>query len=216
MNENNSDPNEGEKLEFSSGLICEFLEVAIHQILHSRSVYPKQVFVRKKKYHVPVYMSCNTEVNSYITSVLLSMKDFIKEKCIRQIIVNIKQQRKIVEKFVFELNHLNVICGLDDELLINLEQSLRGILLKLTTCTTVLKAISDEEKESRTFEVLILMQSFSAIDFLNKNNPKLTWSKAQLDISDASQEKIIPLKSITDSPLVQMQVFYVKSPKQVL
>jgi len=215
-----ADPNEHTKAEFASGLLCEFLEVAIHQILHARDVYPPQIFTRRKKYHIPVYMSSNAQVNKYITSVLLSLKAPLKAKAIKQVVVNIKQQDRITEKFVFELNHLSMICDLHDELLINLEQSLRAMLLKLATCATTLKPTSSssdaDDKNSRTFEVLVSMQGHTAIDVMNDGTSEPKWVKAQLDISDQSQEKITPLKSVTDSPLVQMQLYYVRNPKQVL
>ena len=38
----------------ASGILSEFLEVAVHSVLYTRELYPAGVFTRRKKYNVPV------------------------------------------------------------------------------------------------------------------------------------------------------------------
>jgi hypothetical protein len=46
------------KLCFSaSGILCEFLQVAIHGILYVHELYPLGAFERKRKYNVPIQAS---------------------------------------------------------------------------------------------------------------------------------------------------------------
>ena len=51
-----------------SRVFCEFLEVAVHQILFVRSVYPAELFERKRKYNVPVRQSRHKDLNDYIAN----------------------------------------------------------------------------------------------------------------------------------------------------
>jgi mitotic spindle assembly checkpoint protein MAD2B len=41
-------------------VFCEFVEIAIHCILHTRGLYPTGVFEKRKKYNVPVNVSIAT------------------------------------------------------------------------------------------------------------------------------------------------------------
>ncbi|RXM91588.1 Mitotic spindle assembly checkpoint protein MAD2B [Acipenser ruthenus] len=58
-------------------ILCEFLEVAIHLILYVREVYPSGIFQKRKKYSVPVQMSCHPELNQYIQDTLHCIKPLI-------------------------------------------------------------------------------------------------------------------------------------------
>ena len=48
----------------SADILCEFLEVAVHQILYNRELYPLGIFERKRKYNVPVQVIKTFLVNS--------------------------------------------------------------------------------------------------------------------------------------------------------
>ncbi|CAN0564148.1 unnamed protein product, partial [Ectocarpus sp. 12 AP-2014] len=49
--------------------LVEFLEAATHSLLHSRRAYPQDIFERRRKYGVPVWMSRHPELNAYISEV---------------------------------------------------------------------------------------------------------------------------------------------------
>ncbi|KAG5838727.1 hypothetical protein ANANG_G00226650, partial [Anguilla anguilla] len=61
-------------------ILCEFLEVAIHLILYVREVYPSGIFQKRKKYNVPVQMSCHPELNQYIQDTLHCVKPLIEKR----------------------------------------------------------------------------------------------------------------------------------------
>ncbi|CAN0369266.1 unnamed protein product, partial [Scytosiphon promiscuus] len=50
-------------------IVVEFLEAAIHTLLQSRRAYPQDIFERRRKYGVPVWMSRHPELNTYIYQV---------------------------------------------------------------------------------------------------------------------------------------------------
>lgn len=64
------------------GVVVEFLEVAVHVLLHSRKLYPEGIFHLKKKYGVPVHVSCNScyfvkIVRKLLNKFLLDFHNFI-------------------------------------------------------------------------------------------------------------------------------------------
>ncbi|CAM9153688.1 unnamed protein product [Ascophyllum nodosum] len=68
-------------------IINEFIEAAVHTLLHARRVYPQAIFERRRKYGVPVWMSRHPDLNDYIYQVLLRTKVFISQGIIRKVLV---------------------------------------------------------------------------------------------------------------------------------
>lgn len=60
-------------------VLSEFLEVAVHLILYVREVYPVGIFQKRKKYNVPVQMSCHPELNQYIQDTLHCVKPLLEK-----------------------------------------------------------------------------------------------------------------------------------------
>lgn len=54
-------------LEINRHFECASVEVAIHNILYARQVYPAELFVRRKKYNTPVFQSRHPALNEYIS-----------------------------------------------------------------------------------------------------------------------------------------------------
>ncbi|TKY87145.1 hypothetical protein EX895_003822 [Sporisorium graminicola] len=72
-----------------SGLI-DFLEVAFHTILCMRSVYPYDVFARRKKYSHPCYQSRHPGLNEYISRVLTALRSEIEKSTVSKVILVIR------------------------------------------------------------------------------------------------------------------------------
>ncbi|KAJ1028590.1 hypothetical protein NDA16_001756 [Ustilago loliicola] len=72
-----------------SGII-DFLEVAFHTILCMRSVYPYDVFARRKKYNHPCYQSRHPGLNEYISRVLTALRNEIEKSTVSKVILVIR------------------------------------------------------------------------------------------------------------------------------
>ncbi|SPO21940.1 related to mitotic spindle assembly checkpoint protein mad2b [Ustilago trichophora] len=72
-----------------SGII-DFLEVAFHTILCMRSVYPYDVFARRKKYNHPCYQSRHPGLNEYISRVLTALRSEIEKSTVSKAILVIR------------------------------------------------------------------------------------------------------------------------------
>ncbi|PSN52358.1 hypothetical protein C0J52_06715 [Blattella germanica] len=89
-------------------ILLEFLEVAIHNVLFIRNVYPAAIFVRRKKYGVPVQMSVHPYVNEYITECLKAVRELLKKNEVKKVTLTFSDRNKIpLERFVFDILDLN-------------------------------------------------------------------------------------------------------------
>uniref|UniRef100_A0A8C2N7S5 MAD2 mitotic arrest deficient-like 2 n=1 Tax=Cricetulus griseus TaxID=10029 RepID=A0A8C2N7S5_CRIGR len=95
-------------------VLSEFLEVAVHLILYVREVYPVGIFQKRKKYNVPVQMSCHPELNQYIQDTLHCVKPLLEKNDVEKVMVVIlDKEHRPVEKFVFEITQpplLSIRC----------------------------------------------------------------------------------------------------------
>uniref|UniRef100_A0A3P8SQJ3 Mitotic spindle assembly checkpoint protein MAD2B n=1 Tax=Amphiprion percula TaxID=161767 RepID=A0A3P8SQJ3_AMPPE len=120
-------------------ILCEFLEVAIHLILYVREVYPSGIFQKRKKYNVPVQMSCHPELNQYIQDTLHCVKPLIEKNDAEKVVVVIMdKEHHPVERFVFEISQPPLLSISSDTLLSHVEQLLRAFILKISVCDAVL------------------------------------------------------------------------------
>uniref|UniRef100_A0A8B9M9I3 Mitotic spindle assembly checkpoint protein MAD2B n=1 Tax=Accipiter nisus TaxID=211598 RepID=A0A8B9M9I3_9AVES len=122
-------------------VLSEFLEVAVHLILYVREVYPIGIFQKRKKYNVPVQMSCHPELNQYIQDTLHCVKPLLEKNDVEKVVVVIlDKEHHPVERFVFEITQppLLSISTLLHSLLSHVEQLLRAFILKISVCDAVL------------------------------------------------------------------------------
>lgn len=84
-------------------ILCEFLEVAIHNILYVRKLYPEAIFVPKRKYGVVAYQSNHPLVNEYITECLKAVEFHGKAKTLHKLVVGIVVAGTMIERYVFDV-----------------------------------------------------------------------------------------------------------------
>lgn len=148
-----------------SGII-DFLEAAFHTILCLRSVYPYDVFARRKKYSQPCYQSRHPGLNEYISRVLTALRSEIEKSTVSKVILVIRPnvvvdpsnsgssngdgagQGDAYERFVFSLDYIlpaSLIDPRDRDLAISsnvtsseLEMIFRGFMQKLMVVDGIL------------------------------------------------------------------------------
>ncbi|KAI1231430.1 hypothetical protein IHE44_0007879 [Lamprotornis superbus] len=133
-------------------VLSEFLEVAVHLILYVREVYPIGIFQKRKKYNVPVQMSCHPELNQYIQDTLHCVKPLLEKNDVEKVVVVIlDKEHHPVERFVFEITQPPLLSISSESLLSHVEQLLRAFILKISVCDAVL----DNNPPGCTFTVLV-------------------------------------------------------------
>uniref|UniRef100_A0A3B3SW80 Mitotic spindle assembly checkpoint protein MAD2B n=1 Tax=Paramormyrops kingsleyae TaxID=1676925 RepID=A0A3B3SW80_9TELE len=176
-------------------ILCEFLEVAIHLILYVREVYPSGIFQKRKKYNVPVQMSCHPELNQYIQDTLHCVKPLIEKNDAEKVVVVIMdREHHPVERFVFEISQPPLLSISSDMLLSHVEQLLRAVILKISVCDAVL----DNNPPGCTFTVLVHTREAAT-----RNMEKIQvikdfpWIVADEQEVHMREPRLIPLKTIT-------------------
>lgn len=82
------------------------MEVAIHNILYFRKLYPDEIFIKKKVYGTAVNISQHPELNEYIKEVLICAKNLIDidQKSIKSVnLLFLNSNKKPIEQYVFRL-----------------------------------------------------------------------------------------------------------------
>ncbi|XP_070812162.1 mitotic spindle assembly checkpoint protein MAD2B [Pituophis catenifer annectens] len=185
-------------------VLSEFLEVAIHLILYVREVYPTGIFQKRKKYNVPVQMSCHPELNQYIQDTLHCIKPLLEKNDVEKVVVVIlDKEHHSVERFVFEIMQPPLLAISSDSLLTHVEQLLRAFILKISVCDAVL----DNNPPGCTFTILVHTREAATRNMekiqVIKDFPWILADEQDVHMHDP---RLIPLKTMT-SDLLKMQLY---------
>ncbi|KAJ3586452.1 hypothetical protein NHX12_012850 [Muraenolepis orangiensis] len=199
-------------------ILCEFLEVAIHLILYVREVYPSGIFQKKRKYNVPVQMSCHPELNQYIQDTLHCVKPLIEKNDAEKVaVVIMDKEHHPVERFVFEISQPPPLSisppPAEHQVGIFVfeisqpppaeHQLLRAFILKISVCDAVLNnnppgcsftvLVHTREAATRNMEKVQVIKDFP-------------WIVADEQEVYMPEPRLIPLKTMT-SDIVKMQLY---------
>ena len=88
-------------------LVSQFLEAAVHQTLHVRSIYPAALFVRTKLFGVSVQMSRHPELNHYVHRAVDGARRWLEAGELEALAVVIRSPRSgPLERVLFEFPRL--------------------------------------------------------------------------------------------------------------
>ncbi|XP_071841230.1 mitotic spindle assembly checkpoint protein MAD2B-like [Apostichopus japonicus] len=190
----------------ASDIFCEFLEVSIHQILHVRGLYPEGIFERKKKYGVPVSMARHPDLSKYISDTVQGIKLAMKKNEVQRVtVVILSQDRTPLERFVFEVAPVNQTARQnDDRYFVELEQSLRGFLLRINISDSMLGKLPEDS----TFNILVYTKGGSAmtVDDLHFAQ-EFPWMEAEDTLYTMLDPKLVPLKATGSGKILKMQLY---------
>ncbi|KAK9869735.1 hypothetical protein WA026_003471 [Henosepilachna vigintioctopunctata] len=185
-----------------SDVFCEFLEVAVHNILYTRKLYPETIFIPKRKYGVVVYQSIHPEVNSYICDCMKAVNYHLRKSQLKQFFIIIQSGDHIFEKIVFDIVKMNSDIQ-SDIYLLELEKNIRNFCLKLNSSCSY----TDSLPLDTTFIIQIATTELSSLEF--NDNPafeEFPWTHCGLNDSVIANPDIIPLQTV-DIGYLNMQIF---------
>lgn len=88
-------------------VVLEVLEIALHQILFERRVYPASVFARQRRFGVAVQMSRHPSLNDYIFRVLQNFQPWVECGAAEALqLVVVGRDDVIIERLTFEVGDL--------------------------------------------------------------------------------------------------------------
>merc|ERR1711871_198750 len=156
----------------TSTLLSRFAEAAVHLILRVRGVYPEEIFERRRLFDVTTFRSRHVELNDYIALVAGGLRELLERGEGDALVVSIIQQpavttaaakssvpllkSEVLERFQFEFRHLAsngqhpmpLASGNDHD---QVRAQLRGFLLKLHVCNTLLPPLNPSPGHSLAF-----------------------------------------------------------------
>ncbi|XP_046343412.1 mitotic spindle assembly checkpoint protein MAD2B-like [Haliotis cracherodii] len=211
-------------LQVSSDVLSEFLEVAVHCILYNRGLYPAGVFVKRKKYNVPVQMCLHPEVKEYVIHVVDGVRWLLEQGEVETVaIVVLRADNSPLERFVFEIADTHSTRSKTDEYLFQLEQSLRAFLLKLNICDSVLQPLPEDctwtvhihtrESAAQKLDEKQVIKVPGRFEEILHSRPNFPWVEADEKQQKMEDSKLVPLKSMK-SDFFKMQLFVEESAKK--
>lgn len=195
----------------ASDILTEFLEVAVHNILYIRNIYPPSIFVRRKKYGVPVQMSIHPYLNEYITECLKTIRDLLQRNEVRKVTVTFfNETQRAIERFVFDILDLNKTLNQDDPYFIKGEEAFRGFCLKLAVTASYLRPLP----EKSTFRVQIHTSETVSVSLAeDPRYQDFPWIETDEQENEVLNANITPIKTL-DTGLLKVQMYVEESDRK--
>ncbi|KLO11044.1 DNA-binding protein [Schizopora paradoxa] len=129
------------QLEADAGrYVTEIIEIVIHNILYLRQIYPPELFVRRKKFNVPVFQCASDTLNNYISGITAEIGKELRR--LQKIALVILDGEEALERYSFILKAHNRDIEAEWQTPENLGSRLRAALVKLNTIDAVLPSVT--------------------------------------------------------------------------
>ncbi|KAJ3158260.1 MAD2 mitotic arrest deficient-like 2 [Geranomyces michiganensis] len=203
-------------------VLLEFLEVAIHHILHARRLYPAELFEARQKYGVAVRMSRHPALNTYIQDCLVGVRPDLENGTLSKLHLAIYGPGGggggIVERFTFEVRSL--LEGWDagernsaqTSININdLESHFAAFLIKLATLASASSnTVIEPNPPNCTFALLAELHRAARLGGnggSGQGGGAMDWIPGDEDeVALRAGRGIVPIKTL-DAGLMKIQLF---------
>lgn len=201
----------------SPDIVAELLEIAIHNILYSRKIYPEGAFQKSRKYNIPVQVAVHPQVVDYIDSCVMTVHKLLQRNELRKMVLHIvDSSHRPMEQFVFEVSVPvegaragRVSKPEEDSYLLDVEAAARAICLKVTTSDSVLQ----DNPEGCSFSIQLHVAESTAMRLSlseDLDDQSFPWIEASSNDVDIPGGSIIPLKC-ANTMVGKVQLYVVES-----
>lgn len=142
-------------LKGSSKVVAEYFEFAIYNILFQRGIYPAEDFTTVKKYDLPMLVSADDEVKTYVETIMSQVKKWIYGGKLSKLVVVVinKHTTETVERWEFALDVTDQPNGtIDEKGRPEIQKEIQAIVRQVTASVAYLPFLKDDEY---TFNVLV-------------------------------------------------------------
>jgi hypothetical protein len=213
-------------------VLCEFFETIIQSILYVRNIYPSESFEKTvtRGTNQMTYTSRYSEIRDYIGNCVLSMKPWLKQRLVKQLVLSIiatplttsKTTIIPIERFVIELELLqpsqeSITSDMSQQLFSNMFWLLRDFYVKVHSLKNQHVQMYQRVKQMKDYEISFRIQVHvkNSTQLLNLEN-KLDWciggtQEEEIIQQNDQQQTIIPIKSMNDTNGmgIQMQLLLI-------
>ena len=189
-------------------IFCDFITIAIHNLLHSRQVYPSGVFKLRQKFNVPVQVCYHPEVFSYISDLTDHIAKVLKARKLHAVHIFIGTAQLDWEQITLKLHAFSQITTQDQ--LSSLQASLKTCLRKLSIIDTYLTrhATSDITWRVEVDADENEMENSNGTAWTKKGSTTSSMHQSQQAPATCGQ-KIIPLKTVS-TDVLKLEMLAVK------
>lgn len=141
-------------LKGSSKVVADYFEFAINNILFQRGIYPPEDFVTVRKYDLPMLVSADDEVKSYIQKIMDQVKKWVYGGRLSKLVVVIlnKATTESVERWEFSLDLNDDLASDTPKDRLTIRREIQAIIRQVTASVSYLPFLKDDEY---TFNVLV-------------------------------------------------------------
>lgn len=156
-------------LKGSVNIVVEFFNYGINSILYQRGLYPSETFMQREKYGLPLLVTKNPQLKSYLDIILEQMRKFLETKNVHKIVIVILklETKEVVERWQFDVeletasrqinnneieNSTSSKPPVDEKkLLKEIQDGIRGVIRQITASVTFLPALEG----AHSFDILL-------------------------------------------------------------
>ncbi|KAM0926196.1 hypothetical protein ACQ4PT_003717 [Festuca glaucescens] len=167
-------------LKGSAAIVSEFFGYAANSILYNRGVYPEESFARVKKYGLPMLLTQDEAVKTFITNLTSQLSEWLEAGQLQRIVLVImsKATGEVLERWNFnivtdvEVVEKGVIKEKSDK---EIMREIQAIMRQVNSCISFLPCL----EEPCIFDVLAYTDAETAVPF--------TWVESDAKLIDNPQ-----------------------------
>ncbi|KAI5712369.1 hypothetical protein M8J76_015518 [Diaphorina citri] len=189
-------------------LWLEFLEVAIHNILYHKNIYPKKIFDLKKKYNVPIHVITHEGLNQYIANVLNAVNFLTQKDQLEQVHLQLSDEKgNPSQNYVFNVIRLQnvsqVIETSNDPFLVRMENAMQAFLVKTSLTNSEMPPLP----ENSQFELVLKLKDCHFVSNVEDDQTfqRFQWT-GQEERFTPKDSQIIPLENVNTS-FMQVEMY---------
>lgn len=167
-------------------LLVEFLETCIHLILYQRSVYPSEIFQRRRRFGVPVRMARHPALLAYISSVAQSVHSWLRPNTFQKMVLVIFSKPvaagarpTVLERFVFDLQIFQLL-KLGESTCTEMQEQFAAFFLRVNMVDAIL---AQNPRRGCSWTVLLHTSEYKSIE------PSAGESAAEVQTAREAREK---------------------------
>jgi mitotic spindle assembly checkpoint protein MAD2B len=197
--------------------MAEFIEVAIHTILYVRQIYPPDLFVRRKKYDMPVFQSRHPALNEYISGAVKAIADELLSGNIQKVVIVIKDKEQVaLERFIFSVQNMIEVDAYNRDVSVQeamtsatLSRYFRAFLVKLSMIESQLSAL--EPQDDASFAILLELRDDKEVPIgpqheMNQDPPPWVPAEKQYTTSGTPDDAQLHLLRVVETGIVSLSL----------
>jgi len=190
---------------------AEFLTVALHTVLHSRNIYPAELFIRARKYNTCVQQCRHPTLCQWIRDAVQCCSEELGKGTVSRISIVILSSTDIpFERFVFDVSGFPELPQNQFDIPIenakmspfDLEEQYRAAIVRLGVCEATLGTLPDD----CTFTITIELRQSA-----NYPHSSTSWLPASHSRSYSQDVATIPLRNVTFGEAIPFELWIEES-----